>query len=215
MFWLVRGSQLRQAGLVVLVGTGLAGLGYLINRAPSTALSYVRVLCWPAVATLAVFSFRKAILRMLWDIYPRELDLPHGRVTFQERQQHENEEPLDAFFAEDAAAAGAELENIRRGMRVAGLMLQSYEVQLEFLVTLGRAEHGLTRDAAQTWFLSELQRRGFNEEQLAQLNILELVAWMEAQDLLVLTPEGNLARSEIGDDLAELKNGFWYAPKAF
>ena len=47
----------------------LAGVAYLVHQDSVTALDYIRVLVWPAVAAIAIVLLRRPILQMLRGLY--------------------------------------------------------------------------------------------------------------------------------------------------
>lgn len=213
-WWLMRGAAIRRVAVTLAVSAALAGLGYLIDRAPRTVLDYARVLAWPLVALLALALFRNPIFRLFRGIYLKEANVPFGLLRFGERQEASDSDALSALAAGETSVLpmdeAAELDMLRYGTRITGALLQAFQMQIDFLKILERAPEGLTRSAGEEWFRDELRKK---QADLEQWDVPPLVAWMEDNELVTLDPDGRLIASEHGKDLLKFTDAYWYAPK--
>lgn len=214
-YWRLRHAvTIRRIAVTLTTLATLAGLGYLIDRTPQTFLDYARVLAWPLVILGALALFYNPILHLFRDLYLKELNVRSGRLRFDERQEHSDPDALRALSAgkPDALPKGeaAELDLLRYGTKITSALLQTFQIQIDFLKVLEHAPEGLTRSAAVEWFRDELRDKHGDPE---QWDVPPLVTWMETIGLLSLDPDGRLVASEYGKNFASFTDSFWYAPK--
>jgi hypothetical protein len=201
-----------------------AALGLLAALWPDWTLRYIDALAWPIVALVAIISFGPALARRVPAL--SSLHLPGGVVaTFEQDQQEEASyaELAEAWgpaidddaFGEADALAMIERERsaqLQEGVMVLAAVIGAFQLQLDFLQTLTKAERGLTHGAARQWFSDELTAKGADP---TTWNLDNLLSWLLGRDAISLQPDGTYRITQFGERVigALHFDGLFIAPK--
>jgi hypothetical protein len=183
-------------------------IAIVASSSGADVLAYLRTLVWPAVVLAALVLFRRPIIDLLRNVSLGEAGLPGGHMRFEQRDGGN----FRSVVAENGEAGRPEAHNADDLLKLAGILLQAWDVQLRFIRDLGHATAGLSHPAAVNWFQDRVRERGLDDEDWQPE---QLLGWVRDQQLISLTPDGNYVLSELGRRVVVLRDEVSIAPKVF
>jgi hypothetical protein len=163
--------------------------------APDWTLRFSRVLAWPVVVLIAIVLFRRPVTQL---VSGRALSrLKAGPFAAELEQRVE----VDLDFADEGF-------DQQQAIALLGALNELFQVQIDFLKHLQQAADGLTSGAARDWFDAAGERMGI-EEYDPEPGMKFLVE----RGLVILREDDRYVLAQFGQDLIELVEVFYYAPK--